>query len=163
MNVFSHRSLEKEARVAREHDAICACTDLHLARPPSYPSFASCSMLFLRLRCFPLLPRTTRLTTFLQSKPPQTSCLRTFTMSASEHTAPLCGTQLRTDSLTDNSTECCPPQSTSNPSKPNVPHPVSFPSGYKTKGTIEGRGGFDKVYTVSYRRSYCCLAVRSTS
>ncbi|KAK8853322.1 hypothetical protein IAR55_004026 [Kwoniella newhampshirensis] len=46
-------------------------------------------------------------------------------------------------------TECCPPQSASNPSKPKVPHPVSKPSGYEPTGRFESIGAYDKVYVVS--------------
>nr|XP_019001294.1 uncharacterized protein I203_05999 [Kwoniella mangroviensis CBS 8507]OCF64755.1 hypothetical protein I203_05999 [Kwoniella mangroviensis CBS 8507] len=42
--------------------------------------------------------------------------------------------------------DCCPPQSTSNPSKPNVPHPVSDPTGYEYKGKFESVGDYEKVY-----------------
>ena len=52
-------------------------------------------------------------------------------------------------------TECCTPQSASDATKPNVPHPVSAPSGYKAKGTIESRGGFEKVYTVRRDKELC--------
>ncbi|WWD19751.1 hypothetical protein CI109_104215 [Kwoniella shandongensis] len=44
--------------------------------------------------------------------------------------------------------ECCPPQSNSNPSKPKVPHPVSESSGYQQTGRFESIGGYDKVYVV---------------
>ncbi|TYJ54040.1 hypothetical protein B9479_005304 [Cryptococcus floricola] len=47
-----------------------------------------------------------------------------------------------------NKTECCPPQSNSNPSKPNVPHPTSPPTGYKYNGSFKVVGSYDKVYVV---------------
>ncbi|WWD03788.1 hypothetical protein V865_001844 [Kwoniella europaea PYCC6329] len=48
--------------------------------------------------------------------------------------------------MSKNTGECCPPQSTSNPSKPNVPHPVSDPTGYEYKGRFESVGDYKKVY-----------------
>ncbi|WWC95014.1 hypothetical protein V866_001866 [Kwoniella sp. B9012] len=48
--------------------------------------------------------------------------------------------------MSKNTGDCCPPQSTSNPSKPNVPHPVSDPTGYEYKGKFESVGEYEKVY-----------------
>lgn len=53
------------------------------------------------------------------------------------------------DSCRQPDTECCPPQSSSNPSKPKVPHPPSDPIGYKYKGEFKSMANYDKVYVVN--------------
>nr|XP_019010459.1 uncharacterized protein I206_04928 [Kwoniella pini CBS 10737]OCF49240.1 hypothetical protein I206_04928 [Kwoniella pini CBS 10737] len=48
--------------------------------------------------------------------------------------------------MSQNTGECCPPQSASNPSKPNVPHPVSEKTGYEYTGHYESLGEYNQVY-----------------
>ncbi|WRT70102.1 uncharacterized protein IL334_007096 [Kwoniella shivajii] len=45
-----------------------------------------------------------------------------------------------------NSSECCPPQSSANPSRPKHAHPVSDKSGYEQKGHYECIGEYEQVY-----------------
>ncbi|WVQ84576.1 hypothetical protein IAT38_006730 [Cryptococcus sp. DSM 104549] len=47
---------------------------------------------------------------------------------------------------TAKTTDCCPPQSNSHPSKPNVPHPVCEKFGYELKGSYKSVGDYEKVY-----------------
>lgn len=56
-------------------------------------------------------------------------------------------------------TECCPPQSNSNPSKPNVPHPTSDPIGYKYKGEFKSVANYDKVYVTGPESAKHALVV----
>ncbi|WVN87541.1 uncharacterized protein L203_102724 [Cryptococcus depauperatus CBS 7841] len=42
--------------------------------------------------------------------------------------------------------ECCPPQSNSNHTKPKVSHPVSKPFGYQPKGEYKSVESYEKVY-----------------
>ncbi|OWZ64214.1 hypothetical protein AYX14_06543 [Cryptococcus neoformans] len=56
-------------------------------------------------------------------------------------------------------TECCPPQSNSNPSKPNVPHPTSDPIGYKYNGEFKSVANYDKVYVTGPESAKHALVV----
>ncbi|WVW86290.1 hypothetical protein I302_108332 [Kwoniella bestiolae CBS 10118] len=67
-------------------------------------------------------------------------------MAQSEQTAETLRSKTLLTQFFADTGECCPPQSTSNPSKPNVPHPVSAPTGYEYKGKYESVGEYDKVY-----------------
>nr|XP_018261033.1 uncharacterized protein I303_06750 [Kwoniella dejecticola CBS 10117]OBR83191.1 hypothetical protein I303_06750 [Kwoniella dejecticola CBS 10117] len=48
--------------------------------------------------------------------------------------------------LVQASGDCCPPQSASNPAKPNVPHSVSEATGYEYTGRYDRVGDYEKVY-----------------